>query len=219
MAPLKNVRSKDNIMRAAFSLFMRKGFSQTSYTDIANESGYGRPLIQYYYPKKTNFISDFLHQLFRLTAQYTEKELYLDQSKISSIIINTQIYYSFLLKDKEARNLTQEMLNQRTVTNEVIGISSKAACEALGLTNAEDINRFRESFLVATGGTYDMLYSKLYKDEKIDPTYLAHKNMRTIMILAFDFSEQKILTLLQENTLSSTVVDRAISELTLQLIQ
>ena len=52
MPKSRNAQTEQAIRAAALRLFLEKGYSATSYTNLANCSGVTRTLVQRYYPKK-----------------------------------------------------------------------------------------------------------------------------------------------------------------------
>ena len=62
----KYIDEQNRIAKIAFSLFVEKGFNDTSISDIAKAAGIQKGLVQYYFPKKENFAHLFIEQ----TMQY-----------------------------------------------------------------------------------------------------------------------------------------------------
>ena len=75
MARPKKPEERKRIRDVAFNVFTREGFEGASFSDIAKEASVSKSLVQYYFPKKEQFIADFIHKSLNVTRQIIDEDL------------------------------------------------------------------------------------------------------------------------------------------------
>ena len=184
----KNLQTKAYITRAAFELFMQKGYNKTTYKDIAEDSSNDRTLIQYYFPKKNLLIIDFLDKLLKLTENYIlEKSLNSDNNYVNFYIIG-QIHFSFLLKDEEMKILMLDIVSDRSITEEIIRLNENWVFSHM---HAEQKSKkdLSDNIVMVMGGAYELVYRYLTESNNIHIPYLLEKIMINFMTgLGYEYS-------------------------------
>ena len=172
-APESDNRAR--IKAAAFQLFREYGFRLTSYTKIAEASGLGRPLVQYYFPKKEDLATEFVVSILENASKLVNGSNGASPDPMAYVTQLGQVYYSFLLQDASMRRLTQELISNRQITSRVTAAN---ADYTIPLFAHAQPNRelLRLSSIKATGGVYELLFIGLEAGQSFDPGNLSIQN-------------------------------------------
>ena len=65
--------TKENIVKTALGLFLRKGYEKTSLNDIAREVGISKPAIYHYFKNKDELIHEVLTLFFREMGEWSKR--------------------------------------------------------------------------------------------------------------------------------------------------
>jgi len=84
---------KEEILRAAFNVFARKGFNATKMIDIAREAGMGKGTIYEYFTSKKDIFSALFVFLFQDFDREFQKKLASAPDPIEKIKLIVQIYF------------------------------------------------------------------------------------------------------------------------------
>lgn len=198
------------IEAAAFRLFREVGYRLTSYSKIAEESGLGRPLVQYYFPKKEDLATGFiLRVLEEITTLVKQPD---DISNLGYITRVGQVYYSFLLADEAMRRLTLDLLSSRQMTSRVIEANTMYTVPFVVEGGADD-ERMVEASIKAVGGVYELMFRSLDLHVDQDPSDLSAQNVAAFMVFAFGREYGAALAALRPEMLSLPETERLRVEL------
>lgn len=177
------------IRRAAFSLMMEKGFSRTSYTDIAEASGCTRALVQYYFPKKDRIIVEFIERVLELSEEYIVRRGMKTDSCFEDFYLTGYIHFYVLLNNESLLPLTRDIVSSRE--RSAITISEMERWqhrypEFEGIDSA----RITDAILFSIGGAYELINHHLANGLPIDipllldraiSTYAANLGMESLL--------------------------------------
>lgn len=200
------------IESAAFRLFRETGYKLTSYTMIAEEAGVGRPLVQYYFPKKDDLAISFILRTMdsiRDLMHSAGKPSHLSQGSVAQL---GQVYYTFLLSSEEMRRLALDLLTSRQVTSRVIEANATYTIPLLGDGGDED-SQLAVASIKATGGVYELIYRGLERGAILDPADLALQNVAAFMAFSSKVSYEDAARLLEPELLDKKIVDDMLPEL------
>ena len=200
------------IESAAFGLFRKVGYRLTSYTMIAEESGVGRPLVQYYFPKKSEIATNFILRILGSIAALVDATGKLSQLPQGRLAQLGQVYYAFLLSSDEMRRLALDLLSSRQVTSRVIEANASYTLPLLNPA-ANDASRLVEASVKATGGIYELMFRGLERGLALNPTDLALQNTAAFMAFSSETSYGKAANLLEPELLDEKIVDGIMPEL------
>lgn len=200
------------IESAAYRLFREVGYKLTSYTAIAEGSGVGRPLVQYYFPKKddlaTSFILRVLESISGLVGA-TGKASPSPQGRIAQL---GQVYYSFLLSDDKMRRLALDLFSSRQVTGKVIEANAAYTIPLLE-GDSEDAERLVEASVKATGGVYELMFRGLERLLPLDPADLAVQNVAAFVAFSSREGYAEAVEMLRPELLDDKIVEGIMPEL------
>lgn len=194
------------IESTAYGLFRKVGYKLTSYTMIAEESGLGRPLVQYYFPKKDDIATSFILRILNSIAGLVDssgKSSKLPQGHLAQL---GQVYYAFLLSSDEMRRLALDLLSSRQVTSSVIEANAAYTIPLLNPA-ADDDSQLVEASVLATGGVYELMFRGLERGLALDPTDLAIQNTAAFMAFSSNVSYEEAARLLEPELLDEDAVD------------
>lgn len=213
----KNTQNRDLIAKTAFNLFVNKGYTKTTYKDIADNSSNDRTLIQYYFPKKELLIVDFLNKLLSISEKYIiEKSLKSDNNFVDLYIIG-QIHFSFLLMNDEMKALTLDIVSNRAITKEIVFFNENWVFSFFNMSG--ELNKeLSDDIVMIMGGAYELIYRYLSKGESLYVPHLLKKIMISFLTaIGYDNSTSK--ELLSNYELSEETLCKANSYLKTALLQ
>lgn len=174
---------KSTIRMCAYALMYERGYSATSYTDIAARSGLGRPLVQRYFPRKEQFILDLIQDVSTICKRLLEEHESIQLPIVIRRLHLTQLYLSVLLRDQSAISLTCDVLADRKVTAQVIDLHYRSA---YAMFPDDDQAVLREASIRSMGGTYELIMDKHLRNESISPDDLAAQTMAAFLSFSQD---------------------------------
>lgn len=193
--------NRERIETAAFGLFRECGYRLTSYSKIAEASGVGRPLVQYYFPKKEDLATGFVLTIMRETSMLVDAA---DEPLVSVTRLG-QVYYSFLLADAPMKRLTLDLLSSRQVTSRVTAANAEYTIPAFqGMQGNPEI--LRQASIRATGGIYELLFIGLENNQEFDPGMLSAQNTAAFASIAMDADYHAVLSSLENKLLDQQTV-------------
>lgn len=201
--------TEETISNSVCRLLARNGFEHTSYREIAQDSGFDRAHVQYYFPNKKLFASCFYRRMLELSVEYlATKQVLLDEE--SPIVFSHkvgQIDYAFLQMNKEMLRLTGEMLEYRSIGAMLIEIEY----EWTSLHSFYPIERKPDEtgfidFVFWNGGVFECLYKAAVAGEPISPALISGSLIKhSAQAAAID--EHLIDEQLKQATLSKKMLD------------
>ncbi|ACV23758.1 transcriptional repressor BetI [Slackia heliotrinireducens] len=176
--------SREQIQSAAFKLMLEEGYKQANYTRISAESGQGRPLVQYYFPKKEDMAVALVLEILRGIAKALETADVPGEAPELRIMHMGQVYYSFLLRDAQTTSLTFDLLSDRGITGRIVKVNAEESLPLYSVGQDEDAAvAMREASIKATGGVYEMLWLRIKEKTPVDPADLSAQNTAAFLAL------------------------------------
>lgn len=120
MARPRNDQKRTEILRCAVRLFRQQGYKKTSYQSIADEANESRAVVQYYFPKKTDFVAIFFNMLGECTLEVLEKHEMLTDEKYVNFYLDSQLYYNFLVSNQGTKLFLSDILENRSLSDDVM---------------------------------------------------------------------------------------------------
>lgn len=161
---------------AACRLLARKGYEGTSYRDVAEESGFDRGHVQYYFPNKKLFATQFYRRMLELSAEFLGTQgttLDIERPIVFSHKVG-QIDYAFLQMNEQMRRLTGEMLEYRSIGQMLIGIETEwMAQHAFSLVDHREAGDGFDEFVFWNGGVFECLHAAASAGSTIDPALIS----------------------------------------------
>lgn len=177
------------ITRAAFELLMEKGYTDTSYADIARRCGRTRSLVQYYYPKKELILSDFVLRLLQLSEDYLQEHDLGTDSCFVDFSITGYMHFCFLLNNEDLRPLTLDISSLRSASSSIIELMESWVIrydELSGFSSDEVL----DAVLLSMGGAYEFMNYHLKEQLPIDVADLLRRTIAAFMFqLGFDTAD------------------------------
>ena len=178
--------TKQLIRKKAYVLFYETGIAETSYTQIANASGLGRPLIQHHFPQKRLFCLDLIEDMTALCIDQildlskTENHDRTSQPYAQSLRA-LQLYLNLLCHDDSMRRLTIGILADRNLSENVIDTNVQTAVPSL--ERSFPVKRAKK-MVPALEVCYGMLYRELADGKEPDCEKLTVECVALYRVLA-----------------------------------
>lgn len=189
--------SRMAIISAAFNLFSEIGYSRTSYSAIAKLSGSGRPLVQYYFPKKEQLAIKLIEELMASIDDALESE---GDDPIARMLRMGQVYYTALVSTDGMLCFASDVLADRAITSRIVMLNANWSLPLLGY-QGEAVNETRAS-LQATGGVYELLYRDIVDGCVGDPELYSIQNVASFLVFCKTGMYSEQVDLLREQTMS-----------------
>lgn len=161
---------------AVCRLLALRGYEKTSYRDVAEESGFDRGHVQYYFPNKKLFAAHFYRRMLELGVEFlADKGEELDPSQ--PIVFSHkvgQIDYAFLQMNDAMRRLTGEMLEYRSIGAMIIDVEYEwmAQHSFYPVERQQSDGEFNE-FVFWNGGVFECLRTAACAGQTIDPALIS----------------------------------------------
>ena len=157
MPGVRNEKERNRIFDQAVRLFMDKGYTKTTYKDIAEACGTTKSMVQHYFPKKEMIAERFFREkLDDFQAQATSV-MSANNSLLDLLTCVGLLHYDYILNDARAALFCADLLENRALTNNILMEEYRWAAERIRDTAPEGAS-MRAQFLVALGGAYDLMY-------------------------------------------------------------
>lgn len=90
-------QKRGDIFRAAYTVFLEKGFEDASYKDISEKSNLRIATIQYYYPKKDDFLREVIDRLVACIRHSVSRVEGAEGSVRHQTALGLQLLYAYLI--------------------------------------------------------------------------------------------------------------------------
>lgn len=192
----EEIDSRQEIASAAFTLFSEIGYNHTSYSAIADRSGSGRPLVQYYFPKKEQLAILLIENLM---ASIDGVLGHRSESPLVRMLRMGQIYYAALTHANGMRFFASDVLADRAITSRIVILNANWSLPKLGIPDtSRDGTR---ASLQATGGIYELLYRDLIDERVQEPGRYAVENVASFLAFCGEKDYQEGLAHFQSKIL------------------
>lgn len=168
MGRIKNEQERNRIENIAFNLFRKKGYDETSYTDIAQASGLKKSLVQYYFPKKETLISIFENKVLNAAADIVQNSN-LTSDPLEQVQLIGYLIFMFLYLDNQKEHLTKAILQDRRNTMAALDEVAKWTIRYVGSEDPDFNRRLEDAIVFAAGGGCEYVYHVIVKKKDADP--------------------------------------------------
>lgn len=169
MARRRNPETIMKILDASWNLFGKKGYTDTSYADVARASGINRATVQHYFPKKELMASQNLVRLRGCAVERAGKEFPDAQEPFARLYLLGQIYIAALMSCAASRRFISGVLENRLLTDETINSDFEWSLEyVFDAAMREAGEGLRQDIVVAMGGLYELMFQCILRDAKMD---------------------------------------------------
>ncbi|MBR6479721.1 MAG: TetR/AcrR family transcriptional regulator [Clostridia bacterium] len=170
MRTAKYLEEQNRIAKIAFNLFREKGYENTSFAAIAKEAGIAKNLLQYYFPKKEDFITLFIDTTLPFIFDSLRATL---DGITSPVELLKDVYFLayfefwYLTKHEYIGHLTSDVLASRATSAIVAQEISNWFIENVKIIGNKG-PALTDQIAYAIGGGLEYAYIKNQKGEEID---------------------------------------------------
>lgn len=204
-----NNGNKLEIRRSARELFAEKGYSATLMKEIAEKAGVTKALVQYYYPHKELFVTEFTQDMLDAADDYLNDGGFIGDDYYANLLLVGNVHFAYLLESEKMKGLTPEIVASRSITEGIIDLEIEWASTYMDHGEAED---WADGIAIIMGGAYDMIYRSIQKKKQLSPRKLIERCVRFLM-LDQGQSERKINSTLAQRPLSDEQLNAVIKYL------
>ncbi|MBP5271692.1 MAG: TetR/AcrR family transcriptional regulator [Clostridia bacterium] len=176
MARPKKPEERRRIRDVAFNVFARKGLESTSFSDIAKEASVSKSLVQYYFPKKEQFVSDFIDRSLTITEEIIEEDLdYEFKHELAKLFAMGLAQFHFSINNKALDAMRMDILRDRGSTEVVVRYAIDWIFKhttVFPLETQEEEDMAKKTIVYVIGGTFDSLYDCMLYDVDFDLDFL-----------------------------------------------
>lgn len=177
MARPKNAEERRRIRDVAYKVFSEKGFENTSFSDIAKGASVTKSLVQYYYPKKEQFISDFINSSLSAVTQIVQTDLdYEFEHELGKLYAVGYAQFYFAMYNERMNSLRMDVLRERSNTELVANIAIDwilANTDAIPTGDEKGEENVRNMLIFIVGGAFDYLYNCMEHGISYDLNFLS----------------------------------------------
>lgn len=210
----ENAEARESIQRAAFAAFRERGYTATSYTEIAARCGMNRALVQYYFKKKETLALALFTRLLEQTVEllgYTEPEGP-EENRFAELYRIGQVHFAFLCKSDGYLRFLQDVLGSRELTEDVLAFNGSWAFAYLGRDEHALDAETMDSVIMGMGGFYELLYHCLREERRMDIAAGLHRVMATFME-PFGYTPERAAELLASGKIGPAELEAACARL------
>ena len=194
MARSKKPEERNRIRDVAFNVFSNKGFENSSFSDIAKEASVSKSLVQYYFPKKEQFVHDFIDKSLAAVTEIVREDLDIQyEHELGELYAIGYCQFYYAMYNERMNSLRMDIIRDRGNTEMVVkhGIEWLVNnTHAIQVETPEEIERCKKTLVFVVGGAFDylydcMLYSSrnflkdVWEDTDKRPVWLAHYTEKT----------------------------------------
>lgn len=176
MARPKKPEERKRIRDVAFNVFARKGYESTSFSDIAKEASVSKSLVQYYFPKKEQFVSDFIDRSLTITEEIIDEDLdYEFKHELAKLFAMGLATYHFSMLNSSMDAMRMDILRDRGSTEIVVRYAIDWIFKhttAFPLETKEQEDMAKKTIVYVVGGTFDYLYDCMMYSVPFDMDFL-----------------------------------------------
>ncbi len=114
----KNTEKRDEIMRCAYHLFTENGYKNVFLSDIAQQAGISKSLLQHYFPKKSELIKSILDEMLSISFEYVENLVSEQDDLYLRLSVYTRIFWESVSKNEKWNQFSVNVISHR----ELLGI-------------------------------------------------------------------------------------------------
>lgn len=207
----RNDKKRVEILHSAVKQFRQNGYTRTSYQSIADEVGESRALVQYYFPKKTDFVNIFFEALSTCTTDIlTRRELFTKDRFVNFYLIGC-VYFAYLSGNKSTKQFVSDILDDRRLSDGILILNT----EWLQVFLEEDEEEYEQSLdttLIRGGGLLTYIHFWILKGHPIETEPIVRENTQERMIQS-GIPANMALTLLEPYRIPESTMEDILNEL------
>ena len=181
MARPKKPEERSRIRDVAFNVFSRQGFENSSFSDIAKEASVSKSLVQYYFPKKEQFVSDFIDRSLSVVTEIVRSDLdYEFEHSLGELYAIGYAQFYFAMYNDRMNTLRMDIIRDRGNTEMVVkqGIDWLVKhTEAIPVDDPEQQRLVQKTLIYVVGGAFDYLYDCISNGVEIDAAFISDTSM------------------------------------------
>ena len=192
------------LLNAAFELFKKKGYEETTYQDIADAIGTTRTIVQSYFPKKTRITEEIFNDMMGCAFESVEETGLEFDTPPQALSKACQIFLGYLLHDDGMRHFTMTTLAVRDGTTKNIITDIEWIKDFCGnMFDNEEL--LAVAYTMSLGGAYEIIYRCLCNDLPIEVKPLSDFTIRAFLAIVGQqgLEEKKLLEPVPEDELAS----------------
>ncbi len=170
--------AREDILRAAYGLFLDVGYDKATYQHIAERSGHERPLVQYHIPHKADLATRFLTDVLSASEEALRAAHLAEPGEpISYRYVLAQVYYA-ALSTPSLRRFAMDALDRRSIIARVLADDIEWN---LALIHPDDARRQAvvDDCVMGVGGAYELFLHRLREGQDTNPADLASRTLLT----------------------------------------
>jgi len=171
--------SKEDIKLSIFKLLHEKGFEKTTFQAIADASGYKKTLVQYHFPQKNQFITQYLDFLISAVMEYALRNRLSFHENGLGFIVRSKIYTHLILHKELIQNVTIHVVKDREILTYMQIFHEQTAIKLLSV-DSKYVEELHFLLLFAQGGHFDLIYRMIQGEMKCDVHKLLAQTLITI---------------------------------------
>ena len=166
MPKSRNEQTEQAIRSAALRLFLERGYSATSYTDLASCSGVSRTLVQRYYPRKDLLAVGCVAAVREAAVRACDEAFASEAHPLVRLYLRGQVNVATYSTCEGIRRLMTDVLRDRDLTRKAIAEGFRwTMAEALPDAAQTGEEEPPDELLMAMGGLYEVVYAYLVREE------------------------------------------------------
>lgn len=177
MARPKKPEERNRIRDVAFNVFSVKGVEEASFSDIAKEASVSKSLVQYYFPKKEQFIADFIDKSLSAVEQIVKEDLdYSFEHELGQLYAIGCCQFHFAMYNDKMNSLRRDILRDRGNTEMVLRNAIDwiiRNTDAFPVDDPVALDDCKKAMVFVVGGTADYLYDCILYDVEFDLKFLS----------------------------------------------
>lgn len=194
MARPKKPEERNRIRDVAFNVFSNKGFENSSFSDIAKEASVSKSLVQYYFPKKEQFVHDFIDKSLAAVTEIVREDLDIQyEHELGELYAIGYCQFYYAMFNERMNSLRMDILRDRGNTEMVVkhGIEWLVNnTHAIQVETPEEIERCKKTLVFVVGGAFDYLYDCMLYSVPFDVEFLSDAAMVLLNpFLSMEFHE------------------------------
>lgn len=194
MARPKKPEERNRIRDVAFNVFSNKGFENSSFSDIAKEASVSKSLVQYYFPKKEQFVHDFIDKSLAAVTEIVREDLDIQyEHELGELYAIGYCQFYYAMYNERMNSLRMDIIRDRGNTEMVVkhGIEWLVNnTHAIQVETPEEIERCKKTLVFVVGGAFDYLYDCMLYSVPFDVEFLSDAAMELLNpFLSMEFHE------------------------------
>lgn len=184
MARPKKPEERNRIRDVAFCVFSKKGYEKASFSDIAKEASVSKSLVQYYFPKKEQFVNDFINKSLSTVAEIVREDLDITyEHELGELYAIGYLQFYFAMCNDTMNALKCDILRDRAITEMVVkhGITWLIDnSNAIQVETPEEISACKKTLVFVVGGAFDYIYDAILYGVPFDIEFLSDAAMKLL---------------------------------------